>query len=530
MPSPKATKEKRKNFDIKGRKLPTEYGIYNVDNSQKIKIIGDFIKYEVTQKLYVVSTMGIAFNSISIEAEVTGEFIKMETIRAFLEKEGKEEQIDYQENSPKFTINGILFDGDIISLRYTYICYSKDLFTKFIPLVISKNQEQKYGTCKLTFEAEGDLTILGTMNNNIAFDGEKIFYEKECPEGEFIDYVVLTRYAAQWSTNYIFKEINKNNNKEILIPKVGFGGNNYILETKLSSLNIDNINDENVKQNESHYIITNDKTIKDKLNLNLNVNFINSINNEFIYPFNQSLIIDTSTEKTKQKAKEILENDHSKTPDYIKLGKWVKNNMKYDSNLSGKQGGINIDDILLNLSGDYSNYTKLYNSLLFSIGVKAVYVNGYVIQGDTRASEKINFVNHAWTMALIDGKWKALDATWGLFFDKFPISHVFLNYSDVPTQLGTTIEPQINNINFIEFLDRNKLFKLNEKKENEKPIKKEIEKKDEKSENNGLNIAFVIVCILFVISLGINVLNCIKNKKLKEKLKNIEDEENNELI
>ena len=474
--------------------------------------------------------MGIAFNSISVEAEVTGEFIKMETIRAFLEKEGKEEQIDYQENSPKFTINGILFDGDIISLRYTYICYSKDLFTKFIPLVISKNQEQKYGTCKLTFEAEGDLTILGTMNNNIAFDGEKIFYEKECPEGEFIDYVVLTRYAAQWSTNYIFKEINKNNNKEILIPKVGFGGNNYILETKLSSLNIDNINDENVKQNESHYIITNDKTIKDKLNLNLNVNFINSIYNEFIYPFNESLIIDTSTEKTKQKAKEILENDHSKAPDYIKLGKWVKNNMKYDSNLSGKQGGINIDDILLNLSGDYSNYTKLYNSLLFSIGVKAVYVNGYVIQGDTRASEKINFVNHAWTMALIDGKWKALDATWGLFFDKFPISHVFLNYSDVPTQLGTTIEPQINNINFIEFLDRNKLFKLNEKKENEKPIKKEIEKKGEKKENNGLNIAFVIVCILFVISLGINVLNCIKNKKLKEKLKNIEDEENNELI
>ena len=528
MSFPKATKEKRKNFDIKGRKLPTEYGIYNVDNSQKIKIIGDFIKYEVSQKLYVVSTMGIAFNSISVEAEVTGEFIKMETIRAFLEKEGKEEQIDYQENSPKFTINGILFDGDIISLRYTYICYSKDLFAKFIPLVISKNQDQKYGTCKLTFEAEGDITVLGTMNNNLVFDGEKIIYEKECPEGDFIDYVVLTRHAAQWSTNYIFKEINKNNNKEISIPKLGYGGNNHILETKISSLNIDNMNYEIVKQNESHYIIKNDK--KDKLNLNLNVNFINSIDNEFIYPFNESLIIDTSTEKTKQKAKEILENDHSKAPDYIKLGKWVKNNMKYDSNLSEKQGGINIDDILLNLSGDYSNYTKLYNSLLFSIGVKAVYVNGYVIQGDTRASEKINFVNHAWTMALIDGKWKALDATWGLFFDKFPISHVFLNYSDVPTQLGTTIEPQINNINFIEFLDRNKLFKLNEKKENEKPIKKEIEKKGEKKENNGLNIAFVIVCILFVISLGINVLNCIKNKKLKEKLKNIEDEENNELI
>ena len=41
-----------------------------------------------------------------------------------------------------------------------------------------------------------------------------------------------------------------------------------------------------------------------EMNLNLNVNFINSIDNEFKYSFNESLIIDTSTEKTRQKAKE----------------------------------------------------------------------------------------------------------------------------------------------------------------------------------------------------------------------------------
>jgi len=519
----KEKKEKRKNFDIKGRKLPTEHGIYNVDNYQKIKIIGDFIKYEVFQKLYVVSTMGIAFKSISIEAEVNDEFIKMETVKAFLENEGKEEQIYYQENSPKFTINGILFDGDIISLRYTYICYNKELFTKFIPLVISK-KEPKYGICKLSFEAEGDIEILGTMNNKLHFDGEKIYYEHECPEGEFIDYVVLTRNAAQWSTNYIFEEINKDNinNREILIPKVGFGGNNYILET---NLNTDNMNYKILKQNESHYLIRYDKSKKEKSNLNLNVNFINSIEYEFKFPFNESLIIDTSTEKTKRKAKEILVNDHSKDPDYIKLGKWVKNNMKYDSNLNDKK--VRIDNILLNLSGDYSNYTRLYNALLFSIGIKAVYVNGYVMQGETKAPEKINFVYHAWTLAKIDGKWKALDATWGLFFDKFPISHIFLNFGDFLKQSEITIEPQINNVNFIESMDRYKLFKLIEKKENEKMIQKKIE---EKNENKRLIIGLVIVSILFIISMVINVLNCIKNKKLKEKIKTMEDEENNNLI
>ena len=518
----KVQKENKKNFDIKGRKLPTEYGIYIVDNSQKIKIIGDFIKYEVTEKLYVVSTMGRTFNYISMEAEVTGEFIKMETIRAFLEKEGKEEQINYQENSPKFTINGILFDGDIISLRYTYICYSKDLFTKFIPLVISKN-EPKYGICKLTFEAEGDITILGTMNNKLNFDGEKIIYQHICPEDELVDYVVLTRFAARWSTNYILKEINKDisNKREILIPKLGYGGNNFILDTKLSSLSTDNINNENVKQNESHYIIKYDKSRKEKLNLNLNINFINSIDNEFKFPFNETLILNTSTEKTKLKAKEILQNDNSKDPDYIKLGKWVKNNMKYDSNLNKTQATV--DDILFNLTGDYSNYTQLYNALLNSIGIKAVYVNGYVMQGETRAPERTNFVKHAWTMAKINKEWKALDATWGLFFDKFPISHVFLNFDDFPSKSGITIESQITYINFIEFLDRNKLVKLNEEKENEKIIQRKIEIKNE---NKSLIIGLVIVCILFVISLGINVLSCIRNKKLKEKLKNIEDEGN----
>ena len=520
----KTKKENKENFDIKGRKLPTEYGIYIVDDNQKIKIVGDFIKYEVSQKLYVVSTMGRAFNSISIEAEINGEFIKLETIKAYLENEGKEARINYSQNSPKFTINEIFFDGDIISLRYTYICYNKDLFTKFLPLVVSK-KEPKYGICKLTFEAEGDIVILGTMNNNLPFDGEKIYYQNDCPQGELIDYVVLTRYSARWNTNYILKEINKDNNKEILIPKIGYGGNNNILDTKISSLNLGNINYKIVKQNESHYVIKYDKQKKEKLNFSLNVHFINSIDSEFKFPFNDTLIIDTSTEKTRQKAKEILENDHSKEPDYIKLGKWVKNNMKYDSNLNRTQESV--DEILLKLSGDYSDYTRLYNSLLFSIGIKAVYINGCVTQGDTRTPEKINFVHHAWTMAKIGEQWKSLDVTWGLFFDKFPISHIFLNFNDFPIQSGIIFEPQINSINFIEFLNENKLFKLNEEKENEKIIQKEIE---EKKENRNLAVGLIIVCILLVISIVINALYYIKNKKLKEKLKNIEDEENTNLV
>ena len=270
--------------------------------------------YEITQKLYIVLPNGRAIGSISIEANGHGDFIKMEEIEATLLPEGTDVKISHSGNSPKFWLNGIWFNGDIIFLRYVFTSYcdKRELFTTFQTLAVVKS-EPRYGICKLSFETEGDLVILGTMEKILPFEKNKIYYEQECPEHDLIDYVVISRLSARWNTNYIIKTINNDTNKyaKIVIPKIGNIGNNYIIDTEINNTYF---------ANETHYIIRYDKSQEDEYNICFSVDFINSIDNELISPIKESLIVDISTKKTREKAKEIIENDNSNEPDYIKLG------------------------------------------------------------------------------------------------------------------------------------------------------------------------------------------------------------------
>jgi hypothetical protein len=416
----------------------------------------NILTYEVTQQLYIVLPKGRAIGTISIDANGYGDFIKMEKIEANLLPEGNV-RITYFENSPKFWLNGIWFNGDIISLKYVFTCYcdKRELFTTFQTLAVV-NWEPRYGICKLSFEVEGDLVILGTMEKLLPFEKNKIYYEQECPDKNLIDYVVISRSAVLWNANYIINSINNDYNKyaKIEIPKIDSIANNYILENYINTT---------YSENETHYIIRYDKSEEDEFNVSFSVDLINSVDNEFISPIKESSIVDISTKKTREKAKEILANDNSDEPDYIKLGKWVKNNMKYSLSYYGEE--IKVDEILTNLIGASDQYTKLYNSLLLSIGIKAININGQIIKSEYGSTERINLEPHTWTMAKINGKWKYLDVTWGLFFDKFPISHVFTNFFELTKPCkysGKNIEPEFNGINFIEFLDEKELLRLKE--------------------------------------------------------------------
>ena len=66
--------------------------------------------------------------------------------------------------------------------------------------------------------------------------------------------------------------------------------------------------------------------------------------------------------------------------------------------------------------------------MLNTIGIKTLYVTGWAFNG-TQTSGNETTIGHAWTAALIDGKWKEIDATWGLF-EGIPSSHIFKNYKE----------------------------------------------------------------------------------------------------
>ena len=73
-------------------------------------------------------------------------------------------------------------------------------------------------------------------------------------------------------------------------------------------------------------------------------------------------------------------------------------------------------------AGVCEHFTILYNEMLNSIGIKTLYVSGWAFSNNETSGNK-DTMSHAWTVALIDGNWIELDATWGLF-EGIPAGHI----------------------------------------------------------------------------------------------------------
>ena len=108
-------------------------------------------------------------------------------------------------------------------------------------------------------------------------------------------------------------------------------------------------------------------------------------------------------------------------PSVVKIGKWVKKNIKYDITYVGLND-ITATETLNNKRGVCHHITKLFNALMYSLGYQTLYILGYAL--DKKIVYGIEDA-HAWSLVNIDGKWLPFDATWGIFSGKLPITHVF---------------------------------------------------------------------------------------------------------
>ena len=134
----------------------------------------------------------------------------------------------------------------------------------------------------------------------------------------------------------------------------------------------------------------------------------------------------------KEKFKEIalnIINEYDKThgydlikvTDFVKIGEWVKENIKYDIRYKGKNE-IPATDIYKNRVGVCHHYTILYNALMYSLGYQCIYVGGYAIKKNNCFNEDDG---HAWSLIKVNDKWLPFDATWGIFSGKLPVTHIF---------------------------------------------------------------------------------------------------------
>ena len=330
----------------------------------------------------------------------------------------------------EFTFMFKLFNNEEIDIKLKFKTKNSNIFKlyrcEYISLPISNFGIP--GT--ISVKGSEKVAIIGTKLGHLKNNKESnTYYWKGIVKSKKIfDYVFIGYKTARWigSVKGIIKSnknSNLNENVEFHIFPYFLGGNNKIHKYDVLSNNSKNIDDRNNIQKDNKIIF--------KSNMRKKYAFfkIESTFSNYISPkwklrttlSNQHKLNDKNF--FRNKAKEIISKDKSNSPNYIKLGRWVNKNMKYDIKYLGKK--MSPEEILNKLIGVCEHYTILYNALLNSIGIKTIYTTGYAYNSKEKLLNNPLDNYHAWTIAKIDNKWIPLDSTWGIFEGKLPLSHVF---------------------------------------------------------------------------------------------------------
>ena len=241
------------------------------------------------------------------------------------------------------------------------------------------------------------------------------------------------KWQAQFSQEIESMYINDHiSMAEITIPKYYKGGNieleKYEIRCSLGS----GVDNKCIFDEENTYRIKMENVASDKVFYQIISTFHNNVLSNWIIDIEDEKKITNIEDEIKVSFKpvvnHILENDKSSNPIFFKIGKFVHNYLTYDKAYSGKE--MDVYQIYNGKRGVCEHFTLLYNTLLNSIDIPAIYVCGLANNGEGGKTQ-INDMErerHAWTLAKIEGRWIPLDATWGIFKGILPVSHIFQHY------------------------------------------------------------------------------------------------------
>ena len=337
-----------------------------------------------------------------------------------------------ERNIITFSFSGNICEGDILTINYQYkekksipdILYKQE--TVSIPLI------ENAIFCNYKFIISNEFIDLGLQNNILTKLSDKTYmYNGQCPKENKIEIIRYSPEKASWNANleitleYIYKFTN---DVTFTFPRYYIGGKIKNNIYTISSLDNEIYNQQNYIYENINYKIKIPASNKNKVGIKLNTNFTNNLNEEFNVYLPQSFYeIDISSidQEIIDKANEIIKEESDK-PNYYKLGKFVNSYMTYDISYSGRK--LSLKEIYERKKGVCEHYTILYNAMLNAIGIKTLYISGWAFEKE-QTSGDINTISHAWTAALIDNKWKELDATWGLF-EGVPAGHVMKIFNE----------------------------------------------------------------------------------------------------
>ena len=153
----------------------------------------------------------------------------------------------------------------------------------------------------------------------------------------------------------------------------------------------------NLLESKNKFIFNYDNLTTNITKINFNIKVENSTSN-YYFDDNKKYYTKIPPEDLqffKDLVNQILNSDKTDYPDFKKIGKWVYNNIRYNSQLViGKK--CNIKEILNNKQGVCAHITKLYNTLLTAYGIDTIEVSGFAkdITENNRNVRKIENENN----------------------------------------------------------------------------------------------------------------------------------------
>ena len=229
---------------------------------------------------------------------------------------------------------------------------------------LQKEKEEKEKIEKEKLEKE--------KKENIIYNWKEIIDNGKIIE----DYIYLNIKTSKWvisfKQNFKNSKINKPIKELIItIPKYFIGGNNNIISYNLRTNFSETIDGNNIKETEKNYILTYNNLKSGEGYYSVETLLINSPEKNYnCENFNKFLIKVSDKEKEIfiPLINEILKEDKSNNLNYIKLGNWVKKNIKYDKHIPiVKKNPI---ETYKSKKGTCNDLTNLYNCLLKLIGIK----------------------------------------------------------------------------------------------------------------------------------------------------------------
>jgi hypothetical protein len=245
----------------------------------------------------------------------------------------------------------------------------------------------------------------------------------------FHDVFAMTQERAKWkvTTDVEIEDNSGIGNLVVKLPLNYVGGNNEVLKYRAYNGQIDYIDNNLIKisNGKIEFRFKNFSAKKSFVRLEAIIsNSYDNFNWENNFRFSSTTKINENDSSHFNSLVNEIESssDAPSLPIYVKIAKWVHDNITYDDKLVGAE--MTSREILKIKRGVCEHYAILYQDLLRAVNIPSKTVSGLSYNFD-----KKHFENHAWVVIYHNGTWIPIDPTWGIYSGKLPISHIFI-YND----------------------------------------------------------------------------------------------------